>query len=161
MRVEYIKPQMVPFVFRVPQCVGVLASGRLLDLGYAAGHSFFEMSCSFWYHAWQDCTFLHRRRRSPSLPRNMQFMKVSRLFSQADKNDVCLLPVRLDEQVARFRHRHRVFLRISFFSLKRIWDQKLSSYLMSHTFMTNHLFQFCFADAEQCWLITLTCSRKQ
>ena len=32
---------------------------------------------------------------------------------QADTNEVCLLPLRLDEQVAGFRHRHRVFLRIS------------------------------------------------
>ena len=32
---------------------------------------------------------------------------------QADTNEVCLLPVRLDEQEAGFRHRHRVCLRIS------------------------------------------------
>ena len=34
---------------------------------------------------------------------------------QADTNEVCLLLVRLDEQVAGFRHRHRAFLRISSF----------------------------------------------
>ena len=37
MPVDNIKPHMVPFVFLVPQCVSVLASGRLLDLGYARG----------------------------------------------------------------------------------------------------------------------------
>ena len=36
----------------------------------------------------------------------------------------------------------------------RTWDQKLSSGLLL-TFMTTHLFQFRFADAEQYWLITL------
>ena len=39
--------------------------------------------------------------------------------------------------------------------LKRTWDQKLSSDLLL-TFMTVHLFQFCFADAEQHCLFTLT-----
>ena len=39
--------------------------------------------------------------------------------------------------------------------LKRTWVQELSSGLLL-TFMTTHLFQFRFADAEQYWLITLT-----
>ena len=39
--------------------------------------------------------------------------------------------------------------------LKRTWEQKLSSGLLL-TFMTTHLFQFRFADAEHYWLITLT-----
>ena len=43
--------------------------------------------------------------------------------------------------------------------LKKTWDQKLSSGLLL-TFMTVHLFQFCFVDADQyChsgWLITVT-----
>ena len=44
--------------------------------------------------------------------------------------------------------------------LKRTWDQKLSSGLLL-TFMTTHLFQFRFADAEQYWLITWTFFRSQ
>ena len=42
--------------------------------------------------------------------------------------------------------------------LKRTWGQKLSSDLLL-TFMTVHLFQFCFADAEQSCLFTLTSPR--
>ena len=44
--VDNIKRQVAPFVFLVHHGVSV-ASGRLLNLGYAAGHPFFEMSCSF------------------------------------------------------------------------------------------------------------------
>ena len=92
MRVDNIKPQMVPFVFPVRHCVGVLASGRLLNLGYAAGHPFFEMSCSFKYHVWQSCTFLQpgKRSPSPSLPRNVQFVNVSRLKALSGRQERCL-----------------------------------------------------------------------
>ena len=34
--------------------VSAWASGRLPDLGYAASHPFFVMSCFFTYHAWQE-----------------------------------------------------------------------------------------------------------
>ena len=41
--VDNIKPQVAPFVFLVRHGVSV-ASGRPLNLGYAAGHPFFEIS---------------------------------------------------------------------------------------------------------------------
>ena len=44
--VDNIKRQVPPFVFLVRHGVSV-ASGRLLNLGCATGHPFFEMSCSF------------------------------------------------------------------------------------------------------------------
>ena len=37
------------------------------------------------------------------------------------------------------------------FSLKRIWDQKLSSGLMFLTLMTTHFFQIRFEDTLQYW----------
>merc|ERR1719296_678425 len=46
-KVENIKPQVDRFVFPDGHGVIVLASGRLLNLGYATGHPSFVMSCSF------------------------------------------------------------------------------------------------------------------
>ena len=52
------------------------------------------------------------------------------------------------------------FALLSVVGLKRTWDQKLSSGLMSLSFITTHIFQFHYADTEYyrhaSWLNTLT-----
>merc|ERR1711976_117649 len=82
-KVENIKPQVDRFLFPDGHGVIVLASGRLLNLGCATGHPSFVMSCSF---------------------TNQALAQIDLLRNQTDKaykNDVCLLPKRLDEKVAR------------------------------------------------------------
>ena len=65
-------------------------------------------------------------------------------------------PCNLSTPVLRMINSRSGRLHVEFLvGLKRIWDQKLSSGLLL-TFMTTHIFQFRFADAEQYWLITLT-----
>merc|ERR1711882_28084 len=82
-KVENIKPQVDRYLFPDGHGVIVLASGRLLNLGCATGHPSFVMSCSF---------------------TNQCLAKLDLLRNQTDKaykNDVYLLPKRLDEKVAR------------------------------------------------------------
>jgi len=84
MKVENIKPQVDRFVFPDGHGVIVLASGRLLNLGCATGHPSFVMSCSFTNQVLAQLDLL----------KNWQETK-------AYKNDVYLLPKKLDEKVAR------------------------------------------------------------
>merc|ERR1712056_26709 len=82
-KVENIKPQVDRFLFPDGHGIIVLASGRLLNLGCATGHPSFVMSCSF---------------------TNQCLAQLDLLRNQTDKaykNDVYLLPKRLDEKVAR------------------------------------------------------------
>merc|ERR1712187_202105 len=82
-KVENIKPQVDRFVFPDGHGIIILASGRLLNLGCATGHPSFVMSCSF---------------------TNQCLAQLDLLRNQTDKaykNDVYLLPKRLDEKVAR------------------------------------------------------------
>merc|ERR1712130_1000024 len=83
-KVENIKPQVDRFVFPDGHGVIVLASGRLLNLGCATGHPSFVMSCSFTNQVLAQLDLL----------KNWQETKTY-------KNDVYLLPKRLDEKVAR------------------------------------------------------------
>jgi len=84
MKVDNIKAQVDRFVFPDGHGVIVLASGRLLNLGCATGHPSFVMSCSFTNQVLAQL----------DLAKNWQETK-------AYKNDVYLLPKRLDEKVAK------------------------------------------------------------
>jgi adenosylhomocysteinase len=81
---ENIKPQVDRFVFPDGHGVIILASGRLLNLGCATGHPSFVMSCSFTNQVLAQI----------DLNNNWNGDK-------AYKNDVYLLPKKLDEKVAR------------------------------------------------------------
>merc|ERR1712130_171488 len=83
-KVENIKPQVDRFQFPDGHGIIVLASGRLLNLGCATGHPSFVMSCSFTNQVLAQLDLL----------KNWQETKTY-------KNDVYLLPKRLDEKVAR------------------------------------------------------------
>merc|ERR1712238_199565 len=81
--VEKIKPQVDRFVFPDGHGVIVLASGRLLNLGCATGHPSFVMSCSFTNQVLARLDLLKNWKET-----------------KAYKNDVYLLPKKLDEKVA-------------------------------------------------------------
>merc|ERR1711971_1310884 len=83
-RVENIKPQVDRFVFPDGHGVIILASGRLLNLGCATGHPSFVMSCSFTNQALGQLDLLDNWKNNKGY-----------------KNDVYLLPKRLDEKVAK------------------------------------------------------------
>jgi adenosylhomocysteinase len=76
-----IKPQVDEYVFPNGNSVIVLAEGRLVNLGCATGHPSFVMSMSF----------------------TNQVLAQMELHAKADslKNEVHVLPKRLDEEVAR------------------------------------------------------------
>merc|ERR1711957_135654 len=78
-----IKPQVDKFEFENGNGVIVLASGRFLNLGCATGHPSFVMSCSFTNQVLAQLDLL----------KNWKDTK-------AYKNDVYLLPKKLDEKVA-------------------------------------------------------------
>merc|ERR1712194_296213 len=82
-KVENIKPQVDRFVFPDGHGVIVLASGRLLNLGCATGHPSFVMSCSFTNQVLAQLVLLKNWKET-----------------KAYKNDVYLLPKKLDEKVA-------------------------------------------------------------
>jgi len=82
-KVENIKPQVDRFVFPDGHGVIVLASGRLLNLGCATGHPSFVMSCSFTNQVLAQLDLLKNWKET-----------------KAYKNDVYLLPKKLDEKVA-------------------------------------------------------------
>merc|ERR1712118_231348 len=82
--VENIKPQVDRFVFPDGHGVIVLASGRLLNLGFATGHPSFVMSCSFTNQVLAQLDLLKNWKET-----------------KAYKNEVYLLPKELDEKVAR------------------------------------------------------------
>merc|ERR1711934_824795 len=82
-KVENIKPQVDRFVFPDGHGVIVLASGRLLNLGWATGHPSFVMSCSFTNQVLAQLDLLKNWKET-----------------QQYKNDVYLLPKALDEKVA-------------------------------------------------------------
>merc|ERR1712222_279777 len=81
---ENIKPQVDRFLFPDGHGVIVLAAGRLLNLGCATGHPSFVMSCSFTNQALAQLDLLKNWKET-----------------KAYKNDVYLLPKKLDEKVAR------------------------------------------------------------
>merc|ERR1711953_336114 len=83
-KVENIKPQVDRFEFPDGHGVIVLASGRLLNLGCATGHPSFVMSCSFTNQVLGQLDLLKNWKEN-----------------KAYKNDVYLLPKKLDEKVAR------------------------------------------------------------
>merc|ERR1711901_4227 len=83
-KVENIKPQVDRFVFPDGHGIIVLASGRLLNLGCATGHPSFVMSCSFTNQALAQIDLNNNYKGS-----------------NAYKNEVYLLPKRLDEKVAK------------------------------------------------------------
>merc|ERR1712124_184029 len=83
-KVENIKPQVDRFVFPDGHGVIILASGRLLNLGCATGHPSFVMSCSFTNQVLGQLDLLDNWKNNKGY-----------------KNDVYLLPKRLDEKVAR------------------------------------------------------------
>jgi len=82
-KVENIKPQVDRFVFPDGHGIIVLASGRLLNLGCATGHPSFVMSCSFTNQVLGQLDLLKNWKET-----------------KAYKNDVYLLPKKLDEKVA-------------------------------------------------------------
>merc|ERR1712013_480771 len=82
-KVENIKPQVDRFEFPDGHGIIVLASGRLLNLGCATGHPSFVMSCSFTYQTLAQLDLLKNWKET-----------------KAYKNDVYLLPKKLDEKVA-------------------------------------------------------------
>merc|ERR1711957_551522 len=82
-KVENIKPQVDLFVFPDGHGIIVLASGRLCNLGCATGLPSFVMSCSFTNQVLAQL----------DLVKNWKETK-------AYKNDVYLLPKKLDEKVA-------------------------------------------------------------
>jgi len=82
-KVENIKPQVDRFVFPDGHGVIILASGRLLNLGCATGHPSFVMSCSFTNQVLGQLDILKNWKET-----------------KAYKNEVYLLPKRLDEKVA-------------------------------------------------------------
>merc|ERR1711957_123592 len=83
-KVENIKPQVDRFVFPDGHGIIVLASGRLLNLGCATGHPSFVMSCSFTNQVLGQLDLLNNWKET-----------------KAYKNNVYLLPKKLDEKVAR------------------------------------------------------------
>merc|ERR1711939_285212 len=83
-KVENIKPQVDRFVFPDGHGVIILASGRLCNLGCATGHPSFVMSCSFTNQTLAQLDLLKNWKENGSY-----------------KNDVYLLPKKLDEKVAR------------------------------------------------------------
>jgi len=83
-KVENIKPQVDRFLFPDGHGVIVLASGRLLNLGCATGHPSFVMSCSFTNQVLAQLDLLKNWKETKSY-----------------KNDVYLLPKKLDEKVAK------------------------------------------------------------
>merc|ERR1712161_107823 len=82
-KVENIKPQVDRFAFPDGHGIIVLASGRLLNLGCATGHPSFVMSCSFTNQVLAQLDLLKNFKET-----------------KAYKNDVYLLPKKLDEKVA-------------------------------------------------------------
>ncbi|OLP87879.1 Adenosylhomocysteinase [Symbiodinium microadriaticum] len=82
-KVENIKPQVDRFVFPDGHGVIVLASGRLVNLGCATGHPSFVMSCSFTNQVLAQLDILENCTKAKNY-----------------KNDVYLLPKKLDEKVA-------------------------------------------------------------
>merc|ERR1719215_2339550 len=82
-KVENIKQHALCFVFPDGHGVIVLASGRLLNLGCATGHPSFVMSCSFTNQVLGQLDLLKNWKET-----------------KAYKNDVYLLPKKLDEKVA-------------------------------------------------------------
>merc|ERR1712238_408476 len=82
-KVENIKPQVDRFVFPDGHGIIVLASGRLLSLGCATGPPSFVMSCSFTNQVLAQLDLLKNWKET-----------------KAYKNDVYLLPKKLDEKVA-------------------------------------------------------------
>merc|ERR1711871_19053 len=83
-KVENIKPQVDRFQFPDGHGVIILASGRLCNLGCATGHPSFVMSCSFTNQTLAQLDLLKNWKEKGSY-----------------KNDVYLLPKKLDEKVAR------------------------------------------------------------
>merc|ERR1719194_271799 len=81
---EIIKPQVDRWVFPDGHGIIVLAAGRLLNLGCATGHPSFVMSCSFTNQTLAQVDLLNNWKKGGSY-----------------KNDVYLLPKKLDEKVAR------------------------------------------------------------
>merc|ERR1719311_1501230 len=81
---ENIKPQVDRFEFPDGHGVIILASGRLCNLGCATGHPSFVMSCSFTNQTLAQIDLLNNWKKGGSY-----------------KNDVYLLPKKLDEKVAR------------------------------------------------------------
>merc|ERR1719229_1505822 len=80
-KVENIRPQVDRFIFPDGHAIIVLASGRLLNLGCATGHTSFVMSCSFTNQVLAQIDLLTAKEKNY-------------------KNQVCLLPKELDEKVA-------------------------------------------------------------
>merc|ERR1711933_528020 len=83
-KVENIKPQVDRYVFQDGHGIIVLAAGRLCNLGCATGHPSFVMSCSFTNQVLGQLDLLDNWKNNKGY-----------------KNDVYLLPKRLDEKVAR------------------------------------------------------------
>jgi len=83
-KVENIKPQVDRFEFPDGHGVIILASGRLCNLGCATGHPSFVMSCSFTNQTLAQLDLLKNWKENGTY-----------------KNDVYLLPKKLDEKVAR------------------------------------------------------------
>merc|ERR1711879_526748 len=83
-KIDNIKPQCDRFVFPAGHGIIVLASGRLLNLGCATGHPSFVMSCSFTNQVLGQLDLLDNWKNNKGY-----------------KNEVYLLPKRLDEKVAR------------------------------------------------------------
>jgi len=83
-KVENIKPQVDRFLFPDGHGVIVLAAGRLLNLGCATGHPSFVMSCSFTNQVLGQLDLLDNWKNNKGY-----------------KNNVYLLPKKLDEKVAR------------------------------------------------------------
>merc|ERR1712085_174615 len=82
-KVENIKPQVDRYVFPDGHGVIILAAGRLLNLGCATVHPSFVMSCSFTNQVLAQLDLLKNWKET-----------------KAYKNDVYLLPKKLDEKVA-------------------------------------------------------------
>jgi adenosylhomocysteinase len=76
-----IKPQVDKFTFPSGNCIFLLASGRLVNLGCATGHPSFVMSNSF----------------TNQTLAQMDLWKNKETY----ENDVYILPKHLDEEVAR------------------------------------------------------------
>jgi len=77
--IEEIKPQVDKYIFPEGNCILLLASGRLVNLGCATGHPSFVMSNSF---------------------TNQTLAQIS-LWKEDYKLGVYILPKKLDEEVAR------------------------------------------------------------
>jgi len=77
--IEEIKPQVDKYIFSEGNCILLLASGRLVNLGCATGHPSFVMSNSF---------------------TNQTLAQIS-LWKEDYKLGVYILPKKLDEEVAR------------------------------------------------------------